>query len=142
MRTIRAIYNKAIKEGVAEKDQYPFNDYKIKTAPTEKQALDLDLMKKIINLKLEPKHNCFHARNYFLASYMMYGMNFTDMAFLKKTNINNGRINYRRKKISKIYDIKITDNLKTIIDYYIINNKDYVFPIIKRDTFSLQAKDI
>ena len=142
MRTIRAIYNKAIKEGVAEKEQYPFSDYKIKTTPTQKRALDFELLKKIINLKLEPNHTCFHARNYFLASYMMYGMNFTDMAHLKKSDINNSRVNYRRKKTSKIYDIKITDNLKTIIDYYIKNDTEYIFPIIKRDNAILQAKDI
>lgn len=46
------------------------------------------------------------------------------------------------KKTSKIYDIKITNNLKTIIDYYINNNTEYAFPTIKRGTFSLQAKDI
>ena len=142
MRTVRAIYNKAIKEGLAEKEHYPFGDYKIKTTPTEKRALDFELLKKIINLKLEPTHICFNARNYFLASYMMYGMNFTDMAFLKKSDINNGRINYRRKKTSKMYDIKITDNLKTILEHYTRNDLAYIFPIIKRDSSILQAKDI
>ncbi|MCF0075412.1 phage integrase SAM-like domain-containing protein [Dyadobacter sp. CY261] len=47
MRTIRAIYNKAIKSGVAAKDQYPFENYKIKSAPTKKRALDADALKKL-----------------------------------------------------------------------------------------------
>ena len=141
MRTIRAIYNKAIKDGRAEKEQYPFDVYKIKTLPTQKRALDFEFLKKIIDFKLEPGHALFNARNYFLASYMMYGMNFTDMAFLQKTDIENSRIFYRRKKTSKVYDIKITDNLKTILDYY-TNDFAYVFPIIKRDTAILQSKDI
>lgn len=144
MRTIRAIYNKAIKEGVAEREAYPFVDYKIKTTPTEKRALEWDLLKKIIELKLTPDHLFFNARNYFLASYMMYGMNFTDMAYLLKTAIVNGRIMYRRKKTSKIYDIKITDNLQTILTHYCNLNPEpeYVFPIIKREDVSLQTKDI
>jgi len=142
MRTIRAIYNKAIKDGLAQKENYPFADYKIKTTPTEKRALEMDLLKKIIELNLEPGNPLFNARNYFLASYMMYGMNFTDMAHLKKSDINNGRINYRRKKTSKLYDIKITDSLRVILDYYINNENEYVFPIIKRETGLLQAKDI
>lgn len=144
MRTIRAIYNKAIKEGIIEKELYPFNDYKIKTTPTEKRALDWHLLKKIINAKLAPNHPCFNARNYFVASYMMYGMNFTDMAFLKKTDIKNGRIFYRRKKTSKLYDIKITDSLNKILKYFMKQNPDseYVFPIIKRETSILQEKDI
>src|SRR5690606_32964453 len=33
MRTIRAIYNKAIKSGIISKESYPFTNYKIKTAP-------------------------------------------------------------------------------------------------------------
>lgn len=144
MRTIRAIYNKAVKEGIAEKDQYPFSNYKIKTVPTEKRALEWEFLKKILALHLKPEHPCFHARNYFLTSYMMYGINFTDMAYLRKTDITNGRILYRRKKTKKLYDIKITDNLQNIISYYINLSKDseYIFPIIKRETLVQQDKDI
>lgn len=142
MRTIRAIFNKAIKDGIIEKEIYPFDNYKIKTAPTEKRALEANLLSNIVNLTLEQKDPCFHARNFFVASYMMYGMNFTDMAFLKKDDINNGRINYRRKKTSKLYDIKVTKNLETILGYYMQNKTEFVFPIIKRDTPETQNKDI
>lgn len=144
MRTIRSIYNQAIKAGVADKELYPFNDYKIKTAPTEKRALDWDLLKRIISLDLAPEHICFNARNYFLASYMMYGMNFTDMASLRRGDISNGRILYRRKKTGKLYDIKINENLATILDYYKASNPEskYVFPIIKREEPLLRERDI
>lgn len=144
MRTIRAIYNNAIKEGVAERANYPFVDYKIKTVPTAKRALEWEHIDKIISSKIPSNHRCFNARNYFVASYMMYGMNFTDMAFLKKADIVNGRISYRRKKTSKLYDIKITDSLNRILSYYISKNpeSEYVFPIVKRDSASSQANDI
>lgn len=144
MRTIRAIYNKAMKEGIIEKDHYPFDDYKIRTTPTEKRALEWKLLEKIINKKLKPGHTLFNARNYFVASYMMYGMNYTDMAFLKKEDIVDGRVLYRRKKTSKLYDIKITPALSKILSYYSSLNKDsqYVFPILKREHIGLQYKDI
>lgn len=143
-RAVRAIYNKAIKAGIAEKELYPFTDYKIKSTPTEKRALDWPLLKKIIEKEIPTDHESFNGRNYFLASYMMYGMNFTDMAFLKKTDIRDGRIQYRRKKTSKIYDIKLTSNLESILSYYINLNPDseYIFPIIKRKESALQHKDI
>ncbi|MEI2747296.1 MAG: hypothetical protein V9E88_00870 [Ferruginibacter sp.] len=98
--------------------------------------MDVELLKAIINKDLPKNHKCFNARNYFVAGYMMYGMNFTDMAFLKKEDIVDGRIQYRRRKTSKMYDIKITENLKTILDFYIAKNptSDFVFPIIKRET--------
>ena len=34
MRTIKAIFNKAIKSDIVSKDAYPFINYKIQTAPT------------------------------------------------------------------------------------------------------------
>lgn len=144
LRAIRAIFNKAIKDGAIDKDCYPFADYKIKSVPTEKRALDLSLLQAIINKQLADNDICFNARNYFVASYMMYGMNFTDMAFLKKTNIIDGRIQYRRRKTSKLYDIKITTNLNKILQHYISLDElsPYVFPIIKRDNALLQDRDI
>ena len=144
LRAIRAIYNKAIKSGIIDKEHYPFEDYKIKSVPTEKRALEWSLLKKIINKKIKLDHDCFNARNYFVASYMMYGMNFTDMAFLKMTDIKDGRIQYRRRKTSKLYDIKLTPNLEKILKYYIENNNGlgFIFPIIKREELLLQDRDI
>jgi integrase/recombinase XerD len=144
MRTIRAIYNKAIKSGVVDKDAYPFDDYKIKTAPTEKRALDGELLKNIIQLNIPTNHLCFDTRNYFLASYMMYGMNFADMAYLEKSAVGHGRVRYRRRKTGKLYDIRITPQLETILAYYMQQNPDskFVFPILKRDSPALREKDI
>lgn len=144
LRAIRAIYNKAIKSGLVVKEQYPFSDYKIKSAPTEKRALDWKYIQKILELNLTHEHECFNARNYFVASYMMYGMNFADMAYLKATDIKNGRIQYRRRKTSKLYDIKLTSNLENIISHYLNQptGTGYIFPILRRQELALQDKDI
>ncbi|VAV85355.1 hypothetical protein MNBD_BACTEROID02-1022, partial [hydrothermal vent metagenome] len=78
MRTIRAIYNKGIKEGFVEKEAYPFLLYKIKTRPTEKRAIDIALIKRILRLDLKVNHELFNYRNYFIASFMLYGISFMD----------------------------------------------------------------
>lgn len=144
MRTIRAIYNKGIKAGLIEKEAYPFADYKIRTEPTEKRAITIEHIKSILALKLPKKHELFHVRNYFLASYMMYGISFIDMSFLKLENIVDGRIKFQRKKTSKLYDIKITEQLQEILSFYIKKKKkdDFIFPILKRNTLELQYKDV
>ena len=123
---------------------YPFEQYKIRTAPTEKRALESEYIQKIVALSLEPSHPCFHARNYFLASYMMYGMNFKDMACLKRTELRNGRISYRRNKTGKLYDIRVTGGLKEILDYYLTAqpSSEYIFPIVNRNTPALMDRDI
>jgi integrase/recombinase XerD len=144
MRTIRSIYNQAIKAGAVDKALYPFSDYKIKTEPTQKRALDMSYLAKIIALELPNDHPAYKARNFFVASYMMYGMNFADMAYLQKTDIINGRIQYRRRKTSKLYDIKISEGLADILTHYNQKNttSTYVFPIIKREGAVLRQRDI
>lgn len=144
MRAIRALYNKAIKSGIVEKELYPFDDYKIKSMPTEKRALEWTLLKKIIEKEINQDHECFNARNYFVCSYMMYGMNFTDLAYLRITDIKDGRVQYRRRKTSKLYDIKLTKNLESILSHYIENTTGtgFIFPIIKREELYLQDRDI
>lgn len=144
MRTLRAIINKAIKSGIASKSYYPFEQYRIKTEKTKKRAISMDTMKRIMEEKFSPDDDLFHTRNYFLASFMMYGMNFADMAQLKMSNIHSGRIQYKRQKTGKVYDIKITDKLDAILKYYTEGKEkeDFIFPIIKRETPSEQYKDM
>ncbi len=144
MRTIKAILNRAIKADVISLDAYPFTNYRIKTTPTEKRALDIKSIKSIMLLKLEETDSLFHYRNYFLASYMLYGVSFMDLAFLKVENIIDNRIKFQRKKTSKPYDINITSQLMAILSFYLKNKRksDFIFPIVKRDTFELQYKDV
>jgi len=143
-RTIRAIFNKGIKDGAIDKDAYPFSEYKIRTTPTKKRAINISYIKNIMELNLPIEHELFHARNYFLISYMLYGMPFMDMALLKITNIKNGRIDYQRKKTSKNYDIKISEPLSKILGFYLKDKTklEFIFPIIKRDTSEQQYKDV
>ena len=143
MRTLRAIYNRGIKEGIIKREAYPFYNYQIKTTPTEKRAIKLESIKKILQLEIDPEDFMIHYRNYFILSYMLFGMSFIDMAFLKVENIRGGRIKFQRKKTSKLYDIKITAPLKKILDYYIKDKdpEDFILPIIKRDKLELQYKD-
>ncbi len=144
MRTIRTIYNKAIKAGIADRSAYPFYDYKIRTEVTEKRAIDKEDLMKVVRYKMEDAHPLFHTRNYFLASFFMYGMSFIDMAFLKVSRLQGGRIKYRRRKTKKLYDIKIEARLQSILDFYLIDKgvDDYLFPIVKRTAIDDQYKDI
>lgn len=143
MRTIKAIYNKGIKDGFIEREHYPFYNYQIRTVPTEKRAIKVEYVKRILELDLNDENSLFHYRNYFLLSYMTMGMSYIDMAFLKKGNIVDARIKFQRKKTSKMYDIKVTEQMSVILKYYVSEKKrnDFVLPILKRDSLELQYKD-
>ncbi len=143
MRTIRAIYNRAIKNNIIDSNSYPFNQYIIRTKPTKKRAINFESIRKIIQLELDAKDSLFDARNYFLVSFYLMGASFIDMANLKLENIVDGRIRYRRRKIGKHYDIKLSEQLKSILDYYLKGKEenDYILPVIKSDEPELQNKE-
>lgn len=134
LRTIRAIYNKAIKENIVKQDYYPFRNYSIKNVKTQKRAVKKEVIETIENLQFEPYSTIWHYKNYFLFSFYGMGLNFADMAHLKMNSISNDRIIYSRQKTGKEYNIKITTKIQDILRHYIKGKKSdsYIFPIIKR----------
>ena len=143
-RSIRAIYNKAIRAGIIDNEVSPFYRYQIKKTPTAKRALDIIYIKKILELNLDRDTNIFNYRNYFLLSYMLCGMSFVDMAHLKFKNIVDGRIEFDRKKTGRNHNIKITGQIKEILKIYLEgkSDNDFIFPIITRKQPELAYKDI
>ena len=117
MRTLRAIYNKAIKAGQAEKDGYPFKHYTIKTAKTRKRVISMESIQKIKELKLPKKSALNYDRNVFLTCFYLRGMPYIDLCHLKMSNIIDGRIQYERQKTSQPLDIKIPELLMPLIDF-------------------------
>lgn len=144
MRTIKAVYNNAIKAGVVERDLYPFANFKIKTKKTRKRAISVSEIRKVEELVFEPAHPLYHTHNYFLFCFDMMGLPFADMAYLKLSNLIGGRLVYNRQKTEKGYNIKITASAQKILDKYISgkSKEDYIFPIIKRKTLPEQYKDV
>ncbi|MEZ5149150.1 MAG: site-specific integrase [Bacteroidales bacterium] len=134
LRTLRAIYNRAINQNVAKRDWYPFKQYSIRSTKTQKRAISKEDVKKIEEYKSKPGSQYFHARNYFMFSFYMIGMNFSDMAYLTPSNVVNGRLEYKRKKTGKFYSLALFDKAHDILNYYLKGKKkdEYIFPIIER----------
>lgn len=144
LRTIRAIFNRAIDEKLIKREIYPFDNYSIKETKPVKRAIPKADIDKIRDLELKPGTNIWHARNYFMFSFYNIGMNFADIAFLKMKNIIDNRIQYKRAKTGKHYSIKISQPTQAILDLYSKGKKpdDFIFPIIRRNTPELQLLDL
>ena len=144
LRTIRATFNRAIKEGVIKRDVYPFTNYSIKETKTLKRAIRKTDIDKIRDIELEPYSTHWHARNMFMFSFYNIGINFVDMSHLKKSNIINDRMCYTRAKTGKNYSIKLTAPSLAILNMYITGKEeeDYIFPVIYRLEPELQRKDL
>jgi integrase/recombinase XerD len=86
-RTIRAIYNRGIKAKLVDRSHYPFLDVAIKSERTQKRAIHMNDVARLQRLPLLPNSPAWHSRNYFLLSMSLIGISFTDLAYLKPTNI-------------------------------------------------------
>ena len=130
LRSIRAIYNKAIKAKIIERAYYPFHEISIKTEKTAKRAITQDELLSLYTTPLVEDSAEWHARNYFFLSFSLIGLSFTDLAYLKALNIKKNRITFRRRKTKKLYDIKLTPFAKRIFDFYKGKSDTYLIPII------------
>lgn len=78
-RSIRAIYNKAIKAKIVDRACYPFTEIQIKSTRTAKRAISLNDLQRLHKLTLKPNSKSWHARNYFFLSFYLIGIPFTDL---------------------------------------------------------------
>lgn len=112
LRCIRAVLNFARKRGVIK--EYVFSMYQIKTEETRKRSLTVEQLRTLYHAdlsKIRSKH-----RDMFFLIFFLMGINMIDLSRL--TQIENGRIMYRRAKTGTLYDIKVEPEARAIIDKY------------------------
>jgi site-specific recombinase XerD len=131
LRTIRAIYNRAIRDEIISEGYYPFKNFKIRQESTIKRALSKAEINAIKELDLSNRLDLDFARNIFLFSFYNRGMNIIDIFYLKPDDIIDGRIRYRRQKTGQTFSIKITEQAQSIIEKYQTAYSKYVFPILE-----------
>jgi integrase/recombinase XerD len=129
-RSLRAIYNKAIKAKIIDRSLYPFFDIKIKTAKTAKRAILVADIAKLNQVIKDNKTPSYKALNSFLLSFYLIGISFTDLAYLSSKNIIDGRVVYRRRKTHKEYSIKLFPQALAILDLFYLEDSKYLIPIL------------
>lgn len=134
LRTIRAIFNRAIKEGLISADNYPFSKFKIKTEKTINRTLTIAEINRIVNLELPADSKIWHYRNLFQLSYCLIGANFADLLTLKLENFVDDRVVFRRKKTHKVYSILLQPKAEELFNLYSANRgnskNDFVLPFV------------
>lgn len=129
-RILRAVYNRAVEADIIE-NRNPFRHVYTGVDKTVKRALPISIIKKIKVLDLSLTPTLDFARDMFILSFMLRGMSFIDMAYLKKTDLKNGHISYRRRKTGQLLTIEWTKEMQMILDKYQENESEYLLPIIK-----------
>lgn len=130
-RILRAVYNRAVDNEIIE-NRYPFRRVYTGIDKTVKRALPLPFIKKIKALELSLSPELDYARDMFLLSFMLRGMSFIDMAYLRKTDLADGYVTYRRRKTGQQLVIEWTKDMQRILNKYKENTSGYLLPIIRR----------
>lgn len=129
-RILRAVYNRAVEQDIIE-NKHPFRHVYTGVDKTVKRALPLSSIKKIKLLDLSLTLALDFARDMFLMSFYLRGMSFVDMAYLKKSDLKNGYVTYRRRKTGQQLTIEWTREMQFILNKYPESESDFLLPIIK-----------
>lgn len=132
-RILRAAYNRAVEKELVTQC-YPFRHVYTGIDKTVKRAITLKDMKRIKELDFSFKPSLDFARNMFLFSFYTRGMSFVDMAYLKKSDLQDGILTYQRRKTKQTLHIKWLKHMQVIIDKYWDYDSEYLLPIIKRNS--------
>ncbi len=130
MRNLRAIYNRAVdKELVLQRN--PFKRVYTGIDKTVKRAVPLKVIKQLKDWDLTLMPQWDYARDIFMFSFYTRGMSFIDMAYLKKKDLQNGVLSYRRQKTNQQLFIKWEKPMQDIVDKYDTSDSIYLLPIIR-----------
>ena len=132
MRNLRAVYNRAVEKGLTQPNN-PFRHVYTGVDKTVKRAIPIKAIKALKELDLSMKPSLDFARDMFLFSFYTRGMSFVDIAYLKKTDLQNGILTYRRRMTGQELSIKWEKCMAEIIAKYPENKTDYLLPIIKAE---------
>jgi len=133
MRSLRAVYNKAVEEKRVA-DLQPFKDCYTGYPATEKRSMSIPDIRKLQKLTLEKKKSLRWVRDVFLFCIFACGIPFVDVAFLRKSQISpDGYLTYRRRKTNRQIQLRLPPCAMEIVRRYQSPDTDYVFPILTTD---------
>lgn len=133
MSHIRKIFNDAIREfndedrGEIRISNYPFRKYKIEKQPeSESRSLTVEQIRSIIALKPDkiPTVRGVLGRDVFILIFGLIGINMVDLFNLRKSDVQNGRIAYKRRKTQgrredeALISIRIEPEIADLVEKY------------------------
>ena len=131
MRILRAVYNRAVEKDLIT-NRNPFKHVYTGIDKTVKRAIPLKAIKQIKNLDLSLQPSLDFARDMFLFSFYTRGMSFIDMAYLKRKDLANGILSYRRRKTGQQLFIRWEKCMQEIVEKYENPQSEFLLPIIRR----------
>ena len=137
MRTLQAVYNRWMSPGIEGYNPVLVKDVYTKVESRTKRALTAEQMEQLRNtdfsvLTLRQQQ----VLTYFLLMFMLRGMPFIDLAHLRKSDLRNRRITYRRHKPGKLMVVDVPpDAMRLLQKYRDKTDSEYLFPLLHGGLF-------
>lgn len=130
-RDLRTLFNAACTAynnedlGIYKIKHYPFKKYKIGSPPlTRKRNISIEEVRQIRDCVVEPNSRAELARDLFMLSFYLCGMNAVDLYQMDKDSVRNARLEYSRSKTRLVrkdnafISIKVVPQAKVLLDKY------------------------
>ncbi len=130
MRNLRSIYNKAVEQGLTSK-QNPFEEVYAEVANTVRKALIIEEIRCIKEWDCSANDKMAYARDIFLFSFYTQGMQFADIASLRKSDIVDGVLRYQRSQKGQMIHIAWDSYMQEIVERYGVESSPYLLSILQ-----------
>lgn len=144
MRILRAVYNRAVDNNEAEYIPRLFRYVYTGTRAEHQRALETGDVEKIFaGLILLSGVNpaMQRARHFFILMFLMRGIPFVDLAYLRKSDLHGNVITYRRRKTGCPLSVTLTNEAMRIVRMYM--NQDvhspYLFSFLRSPEGTMEA---
>jgi len=125
---IRALFNRAQREGVIDQIISPFSNFKLKQGRPSKDRLTETEISKIEALDLNLLSLLDNVRNAFLFSFYNAGIRISDILLMTWNNIKDDRLVYTMYKTNRVHSIKLKDKPLAILNKYKTSGESFIFP--------------
>ena len=135
LRTLRAVYNRAVEQHKADYVPHLFRSVYTGTRADRRRSLDEEDMKKVFT-PLSPEEGTpamRSAQEKFILMFLLRGLPFVDLAYLRKSDLHGNVITYRRHKTGRPLSVTLTPEAMALLQKYM--NRDpsspYLFSILR-----------
>lgn len=131
MRVVRAVYYRAVDEGLAPFQPRMFRGVYTGTRVTVKRALSERVLRRL-KTPVTTSSELEYTRSLFLLLFMLRGIPFVDIAYMRRCDLTDSTLTYRRRKTGAWLTVRIEPEARRLIARLQNRNphSPYLFPFI------------
>lgn len=131
MRMLRSVYYRAVDEGRAPFRPRLFKGVYTGTRVTVKRALDEQVLRRL-QKPISSSATLEQSRLLFVLLFMLRGIPFVDIAYMRRCDLHGNQLTYRRRKTGAWLTVRVEPEAMKLIEQLKNKNPDspYLFPFI------------